>query len=144
MSDDSILQYNQLKCVNETLRFFRCRILLLQHFENIFLITKQRMKAAGGRAVKQLVFIFLNISSNDFHENRLELQRAVVMLCVTVSNTHTHITRHAPKQISQIRSLLLLKIDKVIISQNSKNRSVLNSFLLNQLGGDVSSRLGGV
>ena len=101
------------------------------------------MKAAGGRAVKQLVFIFLNISSNDFHENRLELQRAVVMLCVTVSHTHTRITRHAPKQISQIRSLLLLKIDKVIISQ-SKNRSVLNSFLLNQLGGDVSSRLGGV
>ena len=102
------------------------------------------MKAAGGRAVKQLVFIFLNISSNDFHENRLELQRAVVMLCVTVSHTHTRISRHAPKQISQIRSLLLLKIDKVIISQNSKNRSVLNSFLLNQLGGDVSSRLGGV
>ena len=101
------------------------------------------MKAAGGRAVKQLVFIFLNISSNDFHENRLELQRAVVMLCVTVSHTHTRISRHAPKQISQIRSLLLLKIDKVIISQ-SKNRSVLNSFLLNQLGGDVSSRLGGV
>ena len=93
--------------------------------------------------MKQLVFIFLNISSNDFHENRLELQRAVVMLCVTVSHTHTRITRHAPKQISQIRSLLLLKIDKVIISQ-SKNRSVLNSFLLNQLGGDVSSRLGGV
>ena len=93
--------------------------------------------------MKQLVFIFLNISSNDFHENRLELQRAVVMLCVTVSHTHTRISRHAPKQISQIRSLLLLKIDKVIISQ-SKNRSVLNSFLLNQLGGDVSSRLGGV
>ena len=48
------------------------------------------MKAAGGRAVKQLVFIFLNISSNDFHENRLELQRAVVMLCVTLTHSHTH------------------------------------------------------